>query len=77
MLTAGLNGLALIHWSFLELWALVSRGAVGMLGTLLELVVFSALVWALLGSRSITGRTSRGRGDAQRFRARQKELTLK
>jgi hypothetical protein len=76
MLAAGLNGLAFIHWSFLELWVIVSRSAMGMLGTMLELVVFFALVWALLGSRSVTGK-ARQDERSQRLRARQKELTLK
>ena len=76
MLAAGLNGLALVDGSVLGLWAIVSRSALGMLGTMLELVVFCALVWALLGSRSVTGSTKQGER-AQRLRARQKELTLK
>ena len=76
MLAAGLNGLALIHWSYLGLWEIVSRGAMGVIATSLELVVFCALVWALLGSRSLTGRARQDESD-QRLRARQKELTLR
>jgi hypothetical protein len=76
MLTTGLNGLASVHLALSSLLEIVSRNALGMLGTMLELVVFCALVWALLGSRANPGRTQRDR-NAQRLRARQKELTLK
>jgi len=85
MFTAGLNGLAIVHTAFFGFLEVVERDAMGMLGTTLELVVFCALVWALLGSRTNVRRNNRGQGSgvrdresvAQRLRARQKELTLK
>jgi hypothetical protein len=76
MFSAGLNGLALVHFAFLNLLENAGRHAMGLLGTLLELVVFCCLVWALLGSRAIPRKT-RLDTTAQRLRARQKELTLK
>ena len=76
MLSAGLNGVALVHWSFMGLLQSAGHSALGMLGTMLELVVFCAVVWALLGSRSNSRRAQKEK-PTQRFRARQKELTLK
>ena len=76
MLIVELNGLASVHLALSSLLESVSRNALGMLGTMLELVVFCGLVWALLGSRAIPRKT-RLDTTAQRLRARQKELTLK
>jgi hypothetical protein len=76
MFTAVSNGMALIQGAFFWFLEVVSRNAMGMLGTMLELVVFFALVWALLGSRTSVKRATQDR-TAQRLRARQKELTLR
>jgi hypothetical protein len=76
MFTAAMNGVALIQGAFYGFLELLSRDAMGMLGTMLELVVFCALVWALLGSRTNVKKTTLDR-NAQRLRARQKELTLR
>jgi len=76
MFIAELNGLASVHLALSSLLEFVSRTAMGMLGTMLELVVFCAVVWALLGRKSSTGRARQSKS-AHRLRARQKELTLK
>jgi len=76
MFIAELNGLGSVHLALSSLLEIVSRSAMGMLGTMLELVVFCAVVWALLGSKS-TPRRPRESKSAHRFRARQKELTLR
>lgn len=77
MLTVGICGLALIrlqNLGFIE--RAIQGGALGYLWTALEVVIFGALIWALVAS-SANARKSEADRLLQRLRARQKELTLK
>jgi len=77
MFTVGLGGLALIQWeklAFIE--NAIQRGGFGYLWTVLEIVIFGGLVWALVSSRA-NARKEQADEFTQRLRARQKELTLK
>ena len=66
MLTAGLNELALWGWG--ARFFAGGHGGFGLLGTMLEVVVFGALVWALVSSRA-NNRRSEEEQMAQRLRA--------
>ena len=77
MFTVVLSGMALIEWerlSFID--SAIQAGGLGYLWTMLEIVIFAGLVWALVSSRA-NARKAEADQFTQRLRARQKELTLK